>query len=101
MVDKKISINWEDKAKVQFADACRYIRKDSPKNSLKVKKEIIEAVGKLELQPKKHPPDKYKQNNNGQYRAFELHHYRVTYRVLSSEIKILTLRHTSMEPHEY
>ena len=55
----------------------------------------------MELYPEKFPLDKYKINNDGSYRAFEKHRYRVAYRVLETEIKIITIRHTSMEPIEY
>ena len=98
---KNIQINWENEAKLQLKQACAYIKKDSLKNSLKVKKDILDMVSKLLIHPGKHPLDKYKFNNDGSYRAFEQHHYRIVYRVLPTEIKIITVRHTSMEPLEY
>ena len=101
MVRKGLKVNMVNLAKAQLKRACAYIRKDAPKNSLKVKKDILSACLALSLYPEKYPPDKYKLDNDGTYRAFELHHYRIVYRVMAAEIKILTLRHTSMEPMEY
>jgi plasmid stabilization system protein ParE len=101
VVRKSIKINWEDEAKAQLKQACTYIRKDSVKNSEKVKREILSAVTLLSSQPERYQLDKYKLNNDGSYRAFELYHYRVVYRVMHLEIKVLTIRHTKMEPIEY
>jgi plasmid stabilization system protein ParE len=45
--------------------------------------------------------DRFKVNNDGSYRAFEKYHYRVSYRVLPNEIRILRIRHTSINPKGY
>jgi len=101
MVAKGRKVYLEDLALSQIKLACDYIKKDSLKNSLKVKKDIFSACMALSLHPENYPLDKYKLRNVGSYRAFELHHYRIVYRILQTEIKILTIRHTSMEPKEY
>ncbi len=75
--------------------------RDSVKNALKVSKDIFSITDSLAFHPEKYPVDKNRKNNDGSYRAFELHHYGVSYRILESEVKILRLRHTSMEPLEY
>ena len=46
-------------------------------------------------------PDKYRINNDGSFRAYELHRYRIAYRLTEKEIIILRVRHTSMEPKQY
>lgn len=48
-----------------------------------------------------HPLDKYKINNNGNYRAFELHRYRISYLVKENEVVIVRIRHTSQQTEEY
>jgi len=55
----------------------------------------------LRSNPEIHSPDKYKQNNDGNFRVFELHRYRIAYYVGESEIRILRVRHTSREPRNY
>jgi len=47
MVVKKRKITWDKQALHNFRDAIRYIRKDSPKNADKVKKEILEKINEL------------------------------------------------------
>ncbi len=101
MVLKQIRVNWNKRALTQLEEACNYIKQDSIKSAIKVKNDIFKATDSLAFHPEKHPLDKYKKNNDGSYRAFTLHHYRISYKVLPSEVKILRLRHSSMEPLEH
>lgn len=39
-----------------------------------------------------------KEFNNGNYRAYELYSYRISYKITSTEIQILRIRHTSRNP---
>jgi hypothetical protein len=48
--------------------------------------EKIEALGK---NAEMYPPDKYKYDNKGNYRAFELHRYRISYMVKPGKMDIL------------
>ena len=98
---KKRKIRWDKPALIYFSEAVRYIRKDSAQNADKVKEEILAKISKLSVRPEIHAPDKYKQNNDGNYRAFELHRYRVAYLVKEEEIIIARVRHTSQEPQSY
>ena len=95
------TIKWGKAATESFRIAINYIRKDSIINSEKVKQDIITRTKSLASHPEKHPLDKYKIDNDGSFRAFEKHRYRIVYRVLQTEIKIISVRHTSMEPLEY
>lgn len=97
----KRKIRWDKPALIYFSEAIRYIRKDSDQNADKVKKEILAKISELSLRPEIHAPDKYKQNNTGNYRAFELHRYRIAYLVKGEEIIIARVRHTSQEPEQY
>jgi plasmid stabilization system protein ParE len=74
---------------------------DSPRNASKVVQEIADAVHKAIYNPEVYGPDKYKIENDGSYRAFEKHHYRIAYRFSKNIIRVLRIRHTSMEPLEY
>ena len=97
----KRKIIWDKQALHYFRDAIRYIRKDSPKNADKVKKEVLQKITELSKRPEIHYPDKYKINNKGDYRAFELHRFRVGYLVKEGEIIIARIRNTNQEPMDY
>jgi hypothetical protein len=55
------------------------------------------AHGRLPEQLEIHPPDKYRKNNDGSFRAYEIYRYRIT----DKEIIVVCIRDTSMEPGEY
>lgn len=94
-------VKWNKIATENLESAVSYIRIDSVKNAEKVKQDIVSKIKNLSSNSEKYPLDKYKLNNDGSYRAFEQHHYRIVYRVLRNEIRIITIRHTSMEPLKY
>jgi hypothetical protein len=66
-----------------------------------VRDDIIDATISLSKYTEKHPLDKFKKDNDGTWRAFELHHYRVSYRIMSNEIRIVRMRHTNKSPLSY
>nr|WP_262903606.1 type II toxin-antitoxin system RelE/ParE family toxin [Niabella beijingensis] len=84
-----------------FSEAIRSIRRDSVQNATKVKREILQKISELSVRPEIHAPDKYKNNNMGNYRAFELRHYRIAYLIMEDVIIIARIRHTSQNPREY
>jgi len=56
---------------------------------------------KLASQPEMHRLDKYRNNNDGTFRAYEIYRYRIAYRVTEGQVIILRVRHSSMEPDTY
>src|ERR1700748_3337466 len=101
MVEKGYEVVWTKRSQKQMRQVFKHISKDSPRNASKVIQEIAEAVQKAIPYPEIYGPDKYKANNDGSYRALEKHHYRVAYRFSGNMIRVLRVRHTSMEPLEY
>ncbi|MEJ7738991.1 MAG: type II toxin-antitoxin system RelE/ParE family toxin [Chitinophagaceae bacterium] len=99
MANRKIS--WDKGALQQFNQSIDYIAKTSLQNAEKVRIEILGKIEQLIHSPELSAPDKYKTNNDGSYRAFELHRHRIAYYVSGSEIRILRVRHTSREPKMY
>lgn len=71
------------------------------KNAEKVRKDILETIARILKYPSMYPPDKYKKENDGSFRAFELYRYRISYHVSTREIRILRIRHTRREPKLY
>jgi plasmid stabilization system protein ParE len=101
MVMKNRKISWDKQAINYFREAIRYIRKDSPQNADKVKKEILEKISELSKRPEIHSVDKYKVSDKGNFRAFELHRLRIAYLVKEDEIIIARIRNTKQEPLDY
>ena len=95
------SIRWSVAALKQFESAILYISRDSVRNAEQVRLDILESIELLADRPEFHPPDKFKLDNDGQYRAFELHRLRVAYFHDLEQIRILRVRHTSREPQGY
>jgi plasmid stabilization system protein ParE len=98
---KKRSVRWDKPALEYFRDSISYIRKDSVQNAEKVKEDILGKIRNLAIRPEVHHPDKHKENNTGEYRAFELHRIRVAYRFNDIEVVIVRIRHSSQEPEAY
>jgi plasmid stabilization system protein ParE len=94
-------IDWDRQALRPFNKAILYIAADSVENAENVRADIIEKIEALVPNPEKYPPDKYKIENDGNYRAFELHRLRVAYFVGVEVIRILRVRHTGREPKDY
>jgi plasmid stabilization system protein ParE len=101
MVAKQYQVVWTKRSQQHMKQVFDYISKDSVQNTGKVLEDIVASVNKATHNPEFYNPDKYKQNNNGSYRAFEKHRYRITYRFSDNVIRVLRVRHTSMEPKEY
>lgn len=98
---RKRHISWDKQALSYFRESIRYIRKESPQNAEKVKKDILQKIAELAIRPEIHNPDKYKLHNDGSYRAFELHRLRVGYLVKEDEVIIARIRNTNQEPVDY
>lgn len=89
MVKKaKPLVVWNNRASIYFRKAYEHIKKESDANAEKVKDGIIKMVDSLPNSRGKHPLDKFKKNNLGNYRAFEKYSYRVAYKHTEQEIRI-------------
>lgn len=92
---------WSKQAKDELKKAFDRIALDSLLNAEKVRDTLIDMTIELPLHPKKFPLDKYKITNDGSWRAFEKYHFRISYRIMSDEIRIVRLRHTKRNPTTY
>jgi len=91
-------IVWSNSAKGELRKAFEYIALDSLQNAQMVRDTLIDQTIDLVKNPEKHPLDKFKKDNDGTWRAFEKHHYRISYRILKNQIRIVRMRHTSRSP---
>ena len=101
MVKTKYELVWTKRSQQHMKALYKYISEDSPENAKKVLEDIITATEKSITNPEYYNPDKFKANNDGSYRAFEKHRYRIAYRFKKNIIRILRVRHTKMEPKAY
>ncbi len=99
-MQKKLS--WRKGALEQFTKALDYIEEISPQNAEKVEQDILNKLNRILKYPESCPPDKYRVKNSGNnYRAFELHRFRISYHVGLNEIRIIRVRNTKMKPLRY
>jgi plasmid stabilization system protein ParE len=63
--------------------------------------EIEEKAKEIARHPESRSLDKYKLNNNGNYRYFTLHHLRISYRIVKEGIIISSVRHDKQKPRYY
>lgn len=102
MVKKtKIEVVWDRPAYASFQLAFEYIKKDSIVNAERFRNEILKITKGLPDHPEKYPPDRFKKDNTGNYRAFEKYSYRIAYKAMAKEIIILRFCHVKQEPKEY
>lgn len=94
-------IVWNTKVRQQYANILNYIADNSIRNAENVRDEIQQKLTALLLHPKKYPADKYKIGNDGNYRAFTVFQYRLSYRIKGKEIQVLSIRHSKMLPEQH
>ena len=70
---RTVEIKWRKAALFSLRTAYLHIQNDSLANAEKVRKDIFEAIYQAAIHPERHPVDKFKTDNQGDYRAFELH----------------------------
>ncbi|RPE09137.1 type II toxin-antitoxin system RelE/ParE family toxin [Chitinophaga lutea] len=101
MVKGPVKVIIADKAKRALKDAYEHIKKDSVKSAEKVRDKLLASIKALAINPHFYPPDKYRQQNDGSYRAYELLKYRITYHVSEDQVTVIRVRHTKMDPLVY
>lgn len=95
------SVIWTDKAKLQLEEIYLFIVGQSLIQADKVFVKIVDSTKALLHQPLRYPPDPYKLLNNGEYRAYEIFSYRISYRVFNKRGYILRIRGVAQNPKLY
>lgn len=85
----------------QLQDIYLYLAEDSILQADRIFDLIVNSTLRLTIHPFRFPPDKYKTDNDGNYRAYELHHFRISYRISETAIYIIRIRSTYQNPEEY
>ena len=95
---KTYQVIWSNLAKEQLKEVYKYIKKNSDINAKKVRTEILLSTRVLATGKEIYKADELKQDNRGDYRAYVIYSYRITYKIKQNTIEILRVRHTSREP---
>lgn len=101
MVEEISKIHWSKEVRLDLKDIYGYIKQNSREVAEKVKEEIFSSSNKLKENPKMYESDHYKIDNDGNYRAYHVYNYRISYRIKEDVIRILRVIHCSREPREY
>jgi plasmid stabilization system protein ParE len=94
-------IIWRKPTLLYLEKVINYIRQDSIKNADIVANAILAAIDKASRFPEHFPPDKYKLNNTGSFRAFEIYSLRISFYADADIIRIVRIRYTKQKPINY
>ena len=97
----KNQLLWTRRSQLDMTALYKYVCEDSMQIALKIVNDIVAATEKAISNPEFYNPDKFKIDNDGSYRAFEKHRFRIAYRYQNNIIRVLRVRHTKMEPRNY
>ncbi len=103
MIKPHYKIIWDRKALDHFKDILAYLEKQSKQAPKIIKDAVISRLNVIKTNPLINEQDKLKDSLNKDFRAFVVFSYRVTYQLKSDakEIRVLRIRHTSVEPLGY
>ncbi|MEQ9285919.1 MAG: type II toxin-antitoxin system RelE/ParE family toxin [Cyclobacteriaceae bacterium] len=94
-------LTWNKSAANRLSRELKRISQDSILQAERVEEGILKCLDRALKNPESYPLDKYKLKNNGDHRAFETHSYRVSYRHLKNEVRVLRIRHVKQCPKDY
>lgn len=98
MAKGKIKIEWYNEASKNFNSILEHLYQESPRAASIVGNTLLSEIENLTKHPTSHPLDRFKKPNDGNYRAFIVFSYRISYYVDKKIIYVLRIRHTSREP---
>ncbi len=100
---KSYTIIWDRIALDHFKDILEFLSKQSPQAPKIVKEGVLSRLEQVKKNALIFESDKLKDLPNKEFRAFVIYSYRVTYqiKVITKEIRVIRIRHTSREPFGY
>ncbi len=98
---EEITVIWTETSRKQLEEIYLYIAEESIIQADRIFTKLVNSTSLLNKYPFKYPADKYKLNNKGDYRAYEIYHFRITYRIVQSVIYIVRIRSTYQNPEEF
>lgn len=100
-MEKKRRLIWDEHALMKLEKSLKRISQKSILQAEKVEEAILQKLEETRMYPERHRPDKYKRNNSGEYRAFETHSFRVSYRYTDDVVMVLYCRHVREYPRKF
>jgi len=93
-------IIWTENALNQLEEIYFYLLDKTKNESIpeKVINTIYDSVSILKSNFEIYELDEMKSLNDGNYRAYEIYHYRISYKITPKTIYILRVRHSSKNP---
>lgn len=102
MVQKKIkTIVWSKNAANQYYKILEFLEEKASEALSIVGNALLNTIDELATQYNSYPPDRFKKNNDGSFKALVIFSYRISYQITDAKINILRIRHTSREPLRY
>ena len=98
---KRRLIVWNSAALVFLENALERIAEKSLRQAERVEQAVLDKLQEITRHPERYPPDKYKKDNPGNFRAFEIYNFRITYRHTEQQIRVLRIRHTKQKPQDF
>ncbi|MEL6538231.1 MAG: type II toxin-antitoxin system RelE/ParE family toxin [Bacteroidota bacterium] len=96
-----MTIEWDEEAIKDLENALVWISQNSYQNALMVETAILENIEKACQSPERFPKDKFRKSNDGNFRAFETHSFRITYMIEEETLVVLRIRHVKQNPELY
>jgi plasmid stabilization system protein ParE len=97
-----MAIKWNKTAARQLIDAINFIEETGYSDyAVRLEKEILQKIRELLINLEMYSVDGYRKNNSGNYRAFVVDNYRISYRIGKNDISIVRIRHTSRRVKRY
>jgi hypothetical protein len=96
----KRSVFWGEQAFFDFGDAISELYKypflcRGKTRPGKIKRDMLRKIRQLSFKADLHPPDHYKFNNTGNFRAFKAHRFRVAYWIKKDQIIVTKIQYES------
>ncbi len=99
----KRTIIWTHEADAQLSNAFLYLLEasESIETTARVISEIYESTEILATNPEIYKLDKLRKNNDGSFRAYEKHTYRISYQIIDKIIYIVQIRYARKKPLKF